>query len=255
MTMFSIFSVAAQFQTSEQFRHNLEQALDTNAVCSIVTLNPEILLRAKKDSRFFEAIRLATHRVVDGFGIALVVWLKTAKRLHRITGRQVIAIICRYAQKRNLRVGCFGGTAGVAKKASLALARMYVGLEVFDVTEESFITIGHHGELPTEEAGRIQEYIRGHHIEVLLIGLGAPKQEYCMQTLQRACPSLRIAVGVGGLLDVFAGVIPEPPHWLQNIGCEWLWRVIHQPSRIFRIIHATLIFPFLAFPSLQVYDK
>jgi len=68
---------------------------------------------------------------------------------------------------------------------------------------------------------------------LLLVGLGSPRQE---RWLDRHLASLAVplGIGVGGSLDVWAGRVRRAPQLVQNLGLEWGYRLIRQPSRIVR---------------------
>ncbi|MDR7457873.1 MAG: WecB/TagA/CpsF family glycosyltransferase, partial [Armatimonadota bacterium] len=87
-----------------------------------------------------------------------------------------------------------------------------------------------HGYFAPEEEPAVVEAIRQARPDVLLVALGAPRQERWMQ---RWLPVLRVpvAIGVGGSLDVLAGRVPRAPAWMQRVGLEWLWRAAREPRR------------------------
>jgi N-acetylglucosaminyldiphosphoundecaprenol N-acetyl-beta-D-mannosaminyltransferase len=60
-------------------------------------------------------------------------------------------------------------------------------------------------------------------------------------------PGLKVIMGVGGAFDYWAGEVKRAPQVMRRWGLEWLWRVIHEPKRILRIVRAVIIFPVLAF--------
>jgi N-acetylglucosaminyldiphosphoundecaprenol N-acetyl-beta-D-mannosaminyltransferase len=69
----------------------------------------------------------------------------------------------------------------------------------------------------------------------LLVGLGSPKQEEFIYNNLSKMPSVKLAIGVGGAFDFISGRVKRAPHILQNIGLEWLWRLMIQPKRLKRI--------------------
>ena len=56
-------------------------------------------------------------------------------------------------------------------------------------------------------------------------------------------PSVKLAAGIGGTFDFISGTLHRSPRWMQKLGLEWLFRLIQQPSRIKRIINASVVFP------------
>jgi N-acetylglucosaminyldiphosphoundecaprenol N-acetyl-beta-D-mannosaminyltransferase len=68
---------------------------------------------------------------------------------------------------------------------------------------------------------------------LLLVGMGCPRQEGFI-AMQRDTLGVPVMIGVGGALDVFAGVKKRAPQWVQRIGMEWAWRGLSEPSRLKR---------------------
>jgi len=81
---------------------------------------------------------------------------------------------------------------------------------------------------------------------IVLVGLGAPKQERWIARHADAFPSVRVMIGVGGAFDMWAGSRRRAPRAFRRLGLEWLWRLTLEPRRLPRIIRATVVFPVLA---------
>ena len=71
--------------------------------------------------------------------------------------------------------------------------------------------------------------------DIVLVALGAPKQELLIQRLLDADPTGRIYVGIGGAIDYLSGAKTLPPAWVRRVGAEWLYRLVREPrSRVGR---------------------
>ncbi|NLY18340.1 MAG: WecB/TagA/CpsF family glycosyltransferase, partial [Clostridiaceae bacterium] len=92
-----------------------------------------------------------------------------------------------------------------------------------------------HGFFKPEEENSLIEEINKANPDILLVGLGAPKQEFWifnnMYRLQ-----CKVCIGVGGSIDVFAGKVALTPEFIRKAGFEWLHRLIRQPERIKRML-------------------
>ena len=176
----------------------------------VVTLNPEIAVRAQEDEALRRAVLEAELVTPDGVGI-----LWAVRRLHglslkeRVTGIDLtLALLRRFP---GVRVYLLGGKPGVAEGAAREVERLggvVVGL--------------HHGyfrEAASPTAAR----------DLLLVGMGERQEAF----IHRHKPHLeaRVAIGVGGTLDVLAGEARRPPLWAQRLGLEWLLRVGLDPKR------------------------
>jgi UDP-N-acetyl-D-mannosaminuronic acid transferase (WecB/TagA/CpsF family) len=66
---------------------------------------------------------------------------------------------------------------------------------------------------------------------VLFVAMGAPIQEKWIAKNARQISSLKLSIGLGGSLDVWAGKVSRAPKLIQIAGFEWLWRTIKEPKR------------------------
>lgn len=207
----------------------------------IVTANPEILLLARKDKKYKEAISSADLRTVDGVGLFFVSSL-LRRKTERLTGVELSEHLLQFAWTNHLRVGLLGGEFGEAGVAGEKLREAYPGLELL---VEQGGAIQHDGsEDAKAEAAR--ERMTLYSPQVLFVAFGAPRQELWIQEHRNEFPDLRAVVGVGGTFNFWAGRLKRAPHWMRSFGLEWLWRLIQEPRRIGRIWRAVVVFPILA---------
>ena len=197
-----------------------EAVADGNAI-RIVTANPEIIYQATEDIRLQTVINTADLVVPDGIG---VVW--AARQLgiqikERVTGIDLTEKILEEGNRSGWRIFLLGSRPGIAEIAISKLYRKYPG-----------ITFGcYHGYFTKEDEAEVISRIRTFAPEILLVGLGAPLQEYWnMENNELAT----VIMGVGGTIDVLSGKVSRAPKWIRSIGLEWLYRLAREPSRISR---------------------
>lgn len=91
----------------------------------------------------------------------------------------------------------------------------------------------------------IVKHINDYKPQLLLVALGAPKQELW---IKKNLTAMRVncAITIGGSLDYYINSVPLPPEWMARGGLEWIWRLVKNPSRIIRIFNAIIVFPILA---------
>jgi N-acetylglucosaminyldiphosphoundecaprenol N-acetyl-beta-D-mannosaminyltransferase len=87
--------------------------------------------------------------------------------------------------------------------------------------------------LSNEEDKGIANRINTSQAQIVWVGLGSPKQDIWM-AVHRAQLNAPVLIGVGAAFDFFAGRIRQAPHWIQRSGLEWLYRLISEPSRLWR---------------------
>ncbi len=195
---------------------------------TIATLNPEILLLASKDVQYAAVLNDFSLRVVDGFGIKLVAWLKKMKVGQRMTGVNLANYILEKSVERGLKIGVVYQIRGLSKKADLENFFQDKNAQLFGWQ------------------GAVDRKWKLNEVEVLLVGLGAPEQEKLIFELKDRLPNLKLAIGVGGTFDFWSGCKKRAPRWMRKMGLEWLWRLIIQPNRAGRIFRAVVVFPLKA---------
>lgn len=201
----------------------------------IITANPELIFKAEKDHRLQSLIEKADLVVPDGIG---VVW--AARQLgcflqERVTGIDLTCRILEEGHKQGWRVFLLGARPGVAQKAITTQQRKYPGI-TFD---------SYHGYFTPEEEPQVIERIKNFKPDVLLVGLGAPRQE----SWNYGNPGIaRVRMGVGGTFDVLAGEQTRAPRVFRQYNLEWFYRLIKEPARIRR----QMILPLYVFKVLKL---
>jgi N-acetylglucosaminyldiphosphoundecaprenol N-acetyl-beta-D-mannosaminyltransferase len=186
----------------------------------IVTANPEILFRAEKDTELRNLINRANLVLPDGVGIVWAAKMLEGTVLKRITGIDLASEIIAAGDSEGWKVFLLGSAEGVAEEAALSLNRKFRNVR--------FMT--HHGYF-TESEEDVVAKIRSFAPDVLLAGLGAPKQE---QWLDKYPDLAYVNMGVGGTFDVFSGRVERAPDWIRRFGMEWFYRLLSDPLRLRR---------------------
>ena len=204
----------------------------------IVTANPEILLEAHRDKAYADALKQADVRMVDGFGLWLMLRI-TGHQTTRVSGVALADQLVSLAAKQGWRVGLVGGVVGVSEEAKQTLLKRHPGLQLLSEQGGRVDQTGQDDTAGEEARYRLTMF----NPEVLLVAFGHPKQELWISKYKDSFPSLKVVVGVGGTFDVWAGRMKRAPGWMQVLGLEWLWRVVMEPKRIGRILNAVVVFP------------
>lgn len=190
----------------------------------IVTINPEMIELAVKNEEFSDILKSADIIIPDGIGIKIAFKIKGIQT-ERLAGIELAYNILAKAAENDLPVALIG-----AKSEILALACKNLKSKIQNLN----IVYSRDGFFKEDEEGSIIENIASLGAKVVLVALGAPKQDIFIQKLKQACNGT-IFVGVGGSFDVWSGVVKRAPVVFQKLGLEWLYRTITQPSRFKRI--------------------
>jgi N-acetylglucosaminyldiphosphoundecaprenol N-acetyl-beta-D-mannosaminyltransferase len=233
-----------ELETVDQLGAVTTRFLDGDRAFRIFTPNPEILLRARSDAAYADVLRSADLALPDGTGVTLVQTLRDGRSVRRWPGVEIAAFLVRLAAERGETVAFVGGAPDVAERAA-ARWRTLPGSKV--VVAGAGVEVDEYGSArPTERDDEMVDTIRSAAPGIVLVGLGAPKQERWIARHADAFSSVRIMIGVGGAFDMWAGSKRRAPRAFRTLGLEWLWRLALEPRRLPRIIRATVVFPVLA---------
>ena len=179
---------------------------------------------AKENAALKSALAEAALVLPDGVGIVKGAAILGRPMKEKVPGIDfACGVMARLAEKGG-SVYLFGAKPGVAEKAAETLAEKYPGLVVSGTSDGYF-----------SDDAPIIEKIRAAKPDLLLVCLGAPKQELWMAKEEGKLP-LGLMCGLGGSLDVFAGTVKRAPESWQRLGLEWLYRLLKEPRRIGRMM-------------------
>jgi N-acetylglucosaminyldiphosphoundecaprenol N-acetyl-beta-D-mannosaminyltransferase len=130
------------------------------------------------------------------------------------------------ASKENIPVGFYGGKAEVLELLVEKMKRQFPNLHIVHYFSPPF------RELSEEEDNKVCKEIQNNGVRILFVGLGCPKQERWMSAHKGKIDA--VMLGVGAAFDFHAGIRPQAPSWMQAVGLEWLFRLLHEPRRLAR---------------------
>jgi N-acetylglucosaminyldiphosphoundecaprenol N-acetyl-beta-D-mannosaminyltransferase len=239
----SIFGVELHdVRIDADLRARLCGFLDGDRAAQIFTPNPEILLRARRDPGYAEILNGADLALPDGTGVAIILSMRVRRPVRRWPGVELAGALLRIAAERGDRVAFLGSAPGVAEAAIARWRAVAPSLDAHAVAPG--VVIGHDGlGITGEDEAAAIEAVRAAEPAVVLVGLGAPKQERWIAAHADMFPSVRILIGVGGAFDMWAGRFRRAPRVLHALGLEWAWRLALEPSRLPRIVNAVVVFP------------
>ncbi len=194
----------------------------------IVTPNADHVVRYQRDPAFREAVDGAWLRLADGMPVVWASRLVGNPLPERVAGSDLLPELCRLAAEQGYSVFFLGGRAGVAPRAAEALRSRHRGLKVAG----TYTPVEGFGEDPDDQEAAV-EAVNRVSPDILFVGVGSPAQELWVH---RNWDRLRVRVAVccGAALDYAAGAKPRAPRWMRRAGLEWLWRLMHEPRRLWR---------------------
>ncbi|WP_213951307.1 WecB/TagA/CpsF family glycosyltransferase [Tepidanaerobacter syntrophicus] len=202
-----------------------ERFLDSSGNKVIVTPNAEIIMAAQKNPELRAALNSADLCLPDGIGVVIASKILGKPLAERTTGFDFMMKLLELANKKSLSLFLLGGKPEVAEKAGEKICSMFPNVEIVGC---------HDGYFGENEEIEVVNLINHTKPDILLVAMGCPKQEIFMIKNKNKM-QFKIAMGVGGSFDVLSGNVQRAPQFVQNIGLEWLYRLIMQPSRLKRV--------------------
>jgi N-acetylglucosaminyldiphosphoundecaprenol N-acetyl-beta-D-mannosaminyltransferase len=194
----------------------------------IITLNIDFLRESKNNAMFHEICKNASIVLPDGIGVTSLINLKYKKKLHRITGNDLFALILDIANENKFKIAFVGTTEISLKKMILKIEESYPDINVVYSNSPS-----NKFEYIKEENDNIVSELVNKKPDILLVALGCPRQEIWLDKNKEVIGAC-INSGIGAAFDYFSGVRKRSPKILQRIGLEWFWRLITEPRRLFK---------------------
>src|SRR4051794_26123915 len=185
------------------------------------------LMRARFDLALARAHQKADMVAPDGLPIVWAAKWMGEKGVSRVCGPDFMLELCRAGVPFGWRHFFYGGAEGIAEAAANNLSRKYPDLIVAGTATPPFRA------LTAAEDEQICALIRSADPDFIWVGLGTPKQELWMAEHRGRLGGVTM-MGVGAAFDIYAGLTPRAPSWMQRFGLEWAFRLYHEPRRLWK---------------------
>lgn len=196
---------------------------DDRELMHVVTVNPEFVIAARRDSVFHDVLQRSSLATADGIGIPLAARILSLPIRNRVTGVDLVEGLAA-TNLDNARIFLLGAGEGVAAETAAVLEQRYPGVEIAGTFSGS-----------SKDAGfpEIEQQLAGSGATILLVAFGHPVQDLWIDRHREALAAqgVRMAAGIGGAFDYLSGRVPRAPAVMRKLGLEWLYRLIRQPRR------------------------
>ncbi len=227
-----ILGVGVDDVTPEEALARCLAILDAGQKGYVATPNPEFIYACRHDAEARALLAGAALVVPDGVGLIHAARILRRPLRARVPGADLAEALAAELAKSGRSLYLLGAKPGVAEEAARKLREKYPGLRVAGT---------HHGYFQDPQA-MIAE-IRAAAPDVTFVCTGFPRQERFMTQALEQLPA-GLMLGLGGSLDVFAGVVPRAPRVMRRLGLEWLYRLAREPRRIGRMSRIPLVLLF-----------
>ena len=194
----------------------------------VCTVNPEFVMEARRNKPFRDLLNRVDLATPDGAGIVAAARLLGKPVRGRATGVQLVGHLARLSARDGYSLFLLGAQPGVADEAAEALRRRYGDVRLAGTFA---------GSPRDEDWPEIRSRLEAANPDVLLVAYGAPRQDLWIDLHSGELPpSVKVAMGVGGVYDYLSGRAPLAPAVMRRLGLEWLYRLVTQPWRWRRIL-------------------
>jgi N-acetylglucosaminyldiphosphoundecaprenol N-acetyl-beta-D-mannosaminyltransferase len=194
----------------------------------VATPNIDICRQSRRDPALRSLVETATLIVPDGMPLVWAARLRGCPLPERVAGGSLIFSLTEAAARHGRSIYLLGGAAEVPYRAAVQLRRRYPGLVVAGADAPP---PGFHADPDVVET--VRGRLAAAAPDIVYVGLGFPKQEQLIANLAPSFPATWF-VGCGAAIPYAAGTLPRPPQWMRGTGLAWLFRLSHEPRRLFR---------------------
>lgn len=194
----------------------------------INTINAYSYNIAQKDYSFSEALQKGNFLLPDGIGIVWAVKLLNKQKVEKIAGADLFEIEMQRLDKSGGKCFFLGST-----DATLDIIRDKVKMD-YPHIEVYVYSPPYKKQFSAEDNQRMIEIINEVNPDLLWVGMTAPKQEkWAYENFSKLNVKGHIGC-IGAVFDFYAGNINRAPNWMINCGLEWFYRLINEPSRLWK---------------------
>lgn len=228
--MVSILDVPFSEKTMKETVAYLSNHIDTEEKpLHVVTANPEIVMASQRNREFLRILQNEVELITpDGIGIVIASKLLNMPLSERVAGYDLLHQILSYRHDTLIptKIFLFGAKDWVVQEATKKIVELYPTVEIVGF---------HHGFVPlnSDLEKEIVSNISVAKPDILLVGMGAPRQELFIHKYKHVL-NTKLLIGVGGTFDVLSGNVKRAPKMFQKLYLEWLYRLLSQPSRMKR---------------------
>ncbi len=229
----AICGLAVDAVTREEALSRIEEAVAARRAgpgraLAVFSANVDMIAKASRTPAFAADLAEADLLLPDGVPLLWMARGLGTQLPERVAGADLVPLLADRAARRGFSLFLLGAAPGIAERVAARLARENQGLHIAGTLSPP---VGF--EHDAAERERVAQAVRAARPDVVLVALGAPKQErWILEERERAGAAALVAVG--GSLDLLAGERRRAPALIQRLGLEWLWRMAQEPLRLGR---------------------
>ena len=187
-------------------------------------VNPACVNIASGDRGYRRLLARAALVLPDGIGIKIAAVILGVPLKQNVNGTDLFPRLCEMLQARGASVFLLGGRPGIAEQVAAVIHENWHQLRIAGLRD---------GYFETAQEGEVAAQVTASKADVLLVARGVPMQDVFIDRHLHQL-GVKVAIGVGGLFDFVSGRINRAPVWMRDSGLEWIYRLLQEPSRMWR---------------------
>lgn len=206
----------------------IEQMIESGKRSYVVAINVDVVMKIENDSYLKKVVDGADMVLVDGMPLVWISKMQGKPLKAKISGSDLVPLLCEEAAKKNYTVFIIGGKDGIAVQAKRRLERSMPGIRIVGTYAPP---LGF--EKDDDELNKINEMISNVKPDLLIACFGCPKQEkWIYENINKY--NAKVSICAGATVDFLAGNVKRAPHWMSEHGLEWFYRFLQEPKRMFK---------------------
>jgi len=222
----SILGVPIDIVTLESAINRVKELFEGNHCGMVTTPNTEIVMAATDDRELLTVLSDSDLCIPDGIGLIYASRIQKLGLTERVTGVDLMKKILEYSNTLEKSIYILGGKPDVAKLACENIKSTFSSIKILGF---------HDGYFNLDDEKEIIQEINEAKPDILFVALGAPRQEKWIYQHKENL-NAKVAMGVGGGVDIWAGTAKRAPVTFQRLGMEWFYRLMKEPWRYKRML-------------------
>lgn len=204
----------------------IEDIIHLNTRSYVCIANTHSLVTATNNIKFFDALNNADIVTPDGMPLVWALKRVGFKHQNRVDGPKLMEKLCEISATNQYKIFLYGSTEETLNQLENELLARYSKIKIVGKISPPF------GEITKQKNEEMIRKINSTNPDLVFVGLGCPKQEIWMAENSNQINS--ILLGVGAAFDFIAGNQKRPHYIIQNMGLEWLYRLVSEPKRLWK---------------------
>lgn len=206
----------------------IEQMIVADKKSYVVAINVDVVMKIEDDPYLKKVIDSADMVLVDGKPLVWISKLHKKPLKAKISGSDMVPLLCELASQKGYRIFIIGGKDGVADQAKQHLEKQHPDIRIVGTYAPPFGF-----EKNETELNRINNMISSAYPDLLIACFGCPKQEkWIYENIEKY--DAKVSICAGATVDFLAGNMKRAPHWMSEHGLEWFYRFLQEPKRMFK---------------------